>query len=77
MMASNNLPFVRFADDFIVLVKTEKAAHRALDFVKKSLARLKLSLNMKKVCVAKCPFALSEAVEVLTWSTTRMKKGPF
>jgi len=44
--------FVRYADDFIVLVKSEKAGHRVLESVRKFLDRkLKLEINEDKSSV--------------------------
>lgn len=44
--------FVRYADDFIVLVKSEKAGHRVLESVRKFLSRkLKLEINEDKSSV--------------------------
>jgi len=53
-MASKNLPFVRFADDFLVFAKTENDAQKAHSYVKKSLHRLKLALNPQKTRVTQC-----------------------
>ncbi len=53
-MARKNLPFVRFADDFLVLAKTESEAHKAHAYISKVLAKLKLELNPKKTRVARC-----------------------
>ncbi len=52
-MAANNLPFVRFADDFLVFTKTGKDAHKALCLVEKSLKRIGLRLNAEKTRVAR------------------------
>ncbi len=53
-MASRNLPFVRFADDFLVFAKDRPSAVNAHAYVEKALARLNLELNTRKTRVAKC-----------------------
>ncbi len=53
-MASRNLPFVRFADDFLVFAKDRISAEKAHAYVEKALARLDLKLNARKTRVAKC-----------------------
>lgn len=53
-MASRNLPFVRFADDFLVFAKDRPSAVNAHAYVEKSLARLNLKLNERKTRVARC-----------------------
>lgn len=52
-LAANNLPFVRFADDFLVFTPNEEAAQRAMKFVAKELARLDLELHPDKTRVIK------------------------
>ena len=47
-MAAKNLPFVRFADDFLVFAKSQKDALRVRKYVEKRLARLRLFLNPRK-----------------------------
>jgi CRISPR-associated protein Cas1 len=44
---------VRFADDFIVLCRTEKDAIWALDVARRSLENLRLALNMRKTRIIK------------------------
>ena len=39
---------IRYADDFVVLAKSSAAANAALDIVKRTLAALKLDLQMEK-----------------------------
>ncbi len=53
-MAARNLPFVRFADDFLVFAKDRLAAVNAHEYVGKTLARLALQLNARKTRVARC-----------------------
>ncbi|MDD4273324.1 MAG: reverse transcriptase domain-containing protein [Desulfobacter postgatei] len=47
-LTNNNLPFVRFADDFLVFTPSKKDAVKALACVKKGLKKLDLVLNEKK-----------------------------
>ena len=47
-LADSNLPFVRFADDFLVFTQTKKHAQNALERVKAGLKELELDLNHKK-----------------------------
>ncbi|QTA81765.1 Reverse transcriptase (RNA-dependent DNA polymerase) domain-containing protein [Desulfonema limicola] len=51
-LSSKNLPFLRYADDFIVFAKTKEDALKAMDYIGKYLKRLGLELNMKKTRVA-------------------------
>ena len=53
-LSNGNLPFVRFADDFLVFAETEKDALRAHIFVGKQLNKLGLELNPDKTRVAEC-----------------------
>lgn len=47
-------PFVRYADDFIILVKSERAGHRVLSSITRFLEkRLKLKVNIEKSQVVK------------------------
>lgn len=46
-----NLPFVRFADDFLVFTPSRKDADKALECVKQGLKKLDLILNFKKTRV--------------------------
>jgi len=43
-----NIPFVRFADDFLLFCPTEKEAQRALEYTRKQLDGLGLTLHPKK-----------------------------
>jgi group II intron reverse transcriptase/maturase len=45
--------FVRYADDFVILTKTQETAKRALDFAKENLAGMGLTLNTEKTKIAK------------------------
>ena len=47
-MAEDNIGIVRFADDFVLLARTQGAAHRALEQAGKVLERYGLSLNSDK-----------------------------
>ncbi len=49
-----NLPFVRFADDFLVFARTRADAEDARKFVEKTLRRLGLALHPEKTRIAKC-----------------------
>jgi len=51
-LSAKNLPFVRFADDFLVFAKTKTDADKARVFVEKCLSRLELELNTQKTRVA-------------------------
>ncbi|MBT6339966.1 MAG: Retron-type reverse transcriptase [Desulfobacula sp.] len=53
-MMSKSLTFVRFADDFIVFTKSQNDAEKAHKFVKKTLRKLGLFLNIDKTQVAHC-----------------------
>jgi len=53
-MAKNNLPFVRFADDFLVFAKSKKSAESAYNYVEKSLNKMGLALNYDKTKVVSC-----------------------
>jgi RNA-directed DNA polymerase len=52
-LTRNNLPFVRFADDFIIFTPSRAAAIAALKCAKDGLKKLDLELNMKKTRVAR------------------------
>lgn len=47
-MSARNIPFVRFADDFLLFAKSEADAGKALAYTEKVLKRLDLALNMEK-----------------------------
>ena len=53
-MVTKNLPFVRFADDFLVFAESKVNAIKAHAYVSKSLKRLGLMLNKQKTRVARC-----------------------
>lgn len=53
-LTAHNLPFVRFADDFLVFAKSKDDAQRARAYVEKRLKRLGLSLNPQKTRVVAC-----------------------
>ena len=52
-LIGKNIPFVRFADDFLLFAPDKASAEMALAFVKKELAALKLELNSEKTRVVK------------------------
>ncbi|MDM8538416.1 reverse transcriptase domain-containing protein [Desulfobacterales bacterium HSG17] len=52
-LSARNLPFVRFADDFLVFAKTKSDADKAKVFVEKCLKKLALELNKDKTKVVK------------------------
>ena len=45
--------FVRYADDFVILTKTQETAERALDFAREFLAEMGLSLHPDKTNISK------------------------
>jgi len=53
-MARKNLPFVRFADDFLIFSKTKDQARKAFMYTEKCLNNLDLSLNQEKTRVVSC-----------------------
>ena len=54
-----NLPFVRFADDFLVFTPDRQSADVALKYVEKGLKKLDLALNMEKTRVVRSGPAVS------------------
>ncbi|MCP4118556.1 MAG: Retron-type reverse transcriptase [Desulfobacteraceae bacterium] len=52
-LTRKNLPFVRFADDFLVFTPNRKAAEAAMAGVKKGLDRLGLELHNQKTRIVK------------------------
>jgi group II intron reverse transcriptase/maturase len=52
-MSAKNLPFVRFADDFLVFAASEKEAQKALTATEKALERLYLKLHPEKTRIVK------------------------
>jgi len=48
-----NIPFVRFADDFLLFTDSEKNAHAAKDYAEKKLDKLQLKLHPTKTRVVK------------------------
>ncbi|PWQ98148.1 reverse transcriptase domain-containing protein [Leucothrix pacifica] len=48
-----NIPFVRFADDFLLFTNSESNALRAKDFAEQRLNQLGLELHPLKTCVAR------------------------
>ena len=51
-MTRAGIQFVRYADDLLLLCRTERRARHALEHAQKHLARLKLTLNPKKTQIA-------------------------
>jgi len=47
-LSAGNLPFVRFADDFLIFTPSKKHARSALAFAEKGLNKLDLKLNQRK-----------------------------
>jgi len=47
--------FVRYADDFVILTKTQETAERALDFARTFLAEMGLTLHPEKTRITKLP----------------------
>ena len=52
-LTNHNLPFVRFADDFLVFTPSKKDAQNALASVEKGLNKLELALNRHKTRVVR------------------------
>ena len=48
-----NIPFVRFADDFLLFCTTQKEAEKALEFTKNHLDSLGLNIHPKKTRVVR------------------------
>ena len=48
-----NIPFVRFADDFLLFCPTQQAAEQALKYTKKQLDSLGLTLHPKKTRIVR------------------------
>lgn len=53
LLSAKGIPFVRFADDFVLFAKDEKSARKALDIAGKHLRKLKLELHPDKTRVIK------------------------
>jgi retron-type reverse transcriptase len=52
-LSKANIPFVRFADDFLLFCSTRVEAEKALEFTKKQLDKLGLSSHPKKIRVVR------------------------
>lgn len=50
-LSHTHIPFVRFADDFLLFADSQDKAERALEFAKQHLEQLGLSLNPAKTQV--------------------------
>jgi RNA-directed DNA polymerase len=54
LLESRDMPFARYADDFVICVKSTSAGHRVMDWVKRFLvSQLKLVINEEKSKVVK------------------------
>ena len=53
-----NIPFVRFADDFLLFTDSERNAQRAKDFAEQQLNQLGLTLHPQKTSIARSSPAL-------------------
>ncbi len=54
LLESRDMPFARYADDFVICVKSTSAGHRVMDWVKRFLtSQLKLLINEEKSQVVK------------------------
>jgi len=62
---SANIPFVRFADDFLLFAPTREAADRARDFAARQLERRDLSLHPTKTRVVRSSPSVSFLGETL------------
>jgi len=52
-LSKKNLPFVRFADDFLIFTPDKKAADKALIYAEKCIKKMGLKLNNKKTRIVK------------------------
>ena len=57
-LAKANIPFVRFADDFLLFCSTRLEAEKALEFTKKQLDNLGLSIHPKKTRVVRSHYGV-------------------
>ena len=53
-LSRRNIPFVRFADDFLAFATTQEDAQKTLSYIKKRLKALGLEVNARKTRVAHC-----------------------
>jgi len=78
-LSSQNLPFVRFADDFLVFARSKKDAIQAHIFIRKTLNRLGLQLNQDKTRVVQSGsnfcFLGKNLTEILKYKPDFSKKG--
>lgn len=66
-----NIPFVRYADDFLLFAHTRQQAEAAQEFTRRGLQRLGLRLHPRKTRVA-----CAESVRFLGEALVRKKIGP-
>ena len=52
-LSKANIPFVRYADDFLLFTNSEENAHNAKDFAVKQLAKLGLKIHPQKTRIAR------------------------
>jgi retron-type reverse transcriptase len=53
-----NIPFVRFADDFLLMTERRSEAEAALDFTRNQLTRLELNLHPRKTRICRADQAV-------------------
>jgi len=63
-----NIPFVRFADDFLLFTDSQKNAQAAREYAKKQLDKLALSLHPKKTRVVKSSPKVIFLGQKLNWA---------
>ncbi len=63
-----NIPFVRFADDFLLFTDSEKNAHAAQEYARKQLDKLALTLHPKKTQVVKSSPKVIFLGQKLNWA---------
>ncbi|MBU1299291.1 MAG: hypothetical protein KKE44_26345 [Proteobacteria bacterium] len=71
-MTSGGHKIVRFADDFVILVTTQKEAEDTLKFAKDALDRLKLEINEDKTRIC----SLTDGFIFLGYEFTKSGKRP-
>ncbi len=50
-LANKGIPFVRFADDFLLFADNKTTAERYLDYARRKLTAMSLELNANKTCI--------------------------
>ena len=66
--------FVRYADDFVILTKTQETAERALDFAKEFLAKMGLTLHPEKTNISRFSRGFDFLGFTINHNGARMKK---